>query len=103
MEFDNSVRNALIVAALLSISGSTYSKEQKDDVISLDVLQPEPGYYRPYMDVIIDGRKKRFQFDTGAPQTSIEYDEDTSQYRVESHRSSGGGFGSIEDFDVVRP
>jgi hypothetical protein len=103
MEFNNPIRNALILTVLLSVSGSAYSKEQKDDIISLDVLQPEPGYYRPYMDVTIDGRKKRFQFDIGAPQTCIEYDEDVSQYRVESHKGSGGGFGSIEYFEVVRP
>lgn len=103
MQFDNPIGKALVITALLSVCGSAYSKEQKDDVISLDVLQLEPGYYRPFIDVIIDGRKKRFEFDTGAPQTFIEYGEDISQYRVESHKGSGGGFGTIEQFDVIRP
>jgi Aspartyl protease len=93
-----------VTAALVCASGTSVGADEKDlEVIPLQVTQLDHGRYRADMDVIIDGRKKQFELDSGARKTSVRSDQDIRQYPAAGKDLSGGNFGNLVEFEIIQP
>jgi hypothetical protein len=96
----------VFIAIFIACATSTLSRgtnQTRVEVIPLHVTQPEPGTYKPEVDVLIDGHRKRFTLDSGARKTSVFSDRDTCQYPVIAEDKSGGAFGKVNVVDVIQP
>lgn len=71
--------------------------------IPLIVRETEPGKLVPDIEILIDGTKTRFLFDTGAASSSIQKDDDTAKYPALGTKESKGASGKSEVCDVIQP